>query len=65
LAIGVSVLITQASLFTKTKSIVLDDDDFKATPLFALASHTFANHILVPEVLKKHQEEIYISSGLS
>lgn len=63
LAIGVSVLITQASLFTKTKSIVLDDDDFKATPLFALASHTFANHILVPEVLKNTKKKYIYHEG--
>jgi predicted glycosyltransferase len=63
LAIGVSVLITQASLFTKTKSIVLDDDDFKATPLFALASHTFANHILVPEVLKNTKKKYIYHQG--
>jgi len=31
------------------KSIVLDDDDFQATPVFALASHTLASHILVPD----------------
>jgi len=49
ICLGVSVSIAQASLFTKMKSIVLDDDDFQATPVFALASHTFASHILVPD----------------
>ena len=50
--IGVTALGSQACVGTKAKSIVFDDDDLSATPFFAAASHSFANHIISPDVLK-------------
>ncbi len=52
LAIGVSALIAQAALFSKTKSLVFDDDDIMVTPIFALMAHSFASHVLSPSVLQ-------------
>ncbi|MCF8367456.1 MAG: DUF354 domain-containing protein [Bacteroidales bacterium] len=52
ITLGVSITISHASLFTRSKSIVFDDDDFNATPLFALSSHLFANNVLVPDCCK-------------
>ena len=51
LCLGVSVSIAHASIFTKAKSIVFDDDDQKTTPGFALLSHTFADFVFSPESL--------------
>ena len=55
LAIGVSISIAHACLFSKAKAIVFDDDDISATPIFAALSHRFANHVVSPEVLKKER----------
>lgn len=52
ISIGVSMTIAHASFMTKTKSIVLDDDDYFATPMFAIASHLMANQVLVPDCIK-------------
>ena len=55
LAIGVSAIIAQASIFSSIKSIVFDDDDITATRLFAMMSHTFANHVISPILLQKER----------
>lgn len=55
LAIGVSISISQASLFTKAQSIVFDDDDISTTPVFAALSHSLASYIVSPDVLKKER----------
>jgi predicted glycosyltransferase len=57
IAVGVSALISQAAIFTKTKSVVFDDDDVSVTPVFALASHTFADHVIIPSVLKRNKKK--------
>lgn len=51
LGVGVSVSLPLISKFTKIKTIVLDDDDKKATPLFASVAHTFATVLLRPIAL--------------
>lgn len=51
LAIGVSVSIPLASKFSSIKSLVLDDDDKKATPLFAFLAHNNASLLLRPSSL--------------
>ena len=53
--IGVTALGSQACIGTKAKSIVFDDDDISATPIFAAASHSFANHVISPDVLKSQR----------
>ena len=65
LAVGVSISIAQASLFVKTKSMVFDDDDTTATPVFAALSHTFANHVFSPASLRntrKRAKDIFHDS---
>ena len=56
IAMGVSISIAQASVFSRTKAIVFDDDDISATPVFAALSHSFANCIVSPDVLKKERD---------
>ena len=55
MAIGVSISIAQASVFSRTKAIVFDDDDMSATPVFAGLSHRFAAHVVSPAVLSKER----------
>lgn len=55
LAVGVSISISQASLLSKTRAIIFDDDDISATPVFAALSHRFAHHVLSPEILIKER----------
>jgi uncharacterized protein len=55
LAIGVSISIAQACLFSKAKAIVFDDDNISATPVFAALGHRFANHVVSPDVLKNER----------
>jgi hypothetical protein len=52
IGIGVSISIPQASLFSKFKSIMLDDDDDLAVPFVAKFVHPIADCILSPDVLK-------------
>lgn len=51
IAIGVSVIVPQAALGNSVKSIVFDDDDISATPIFAYLSHAFANQVVSPSTL--------------
>jgi len=48
LGLGVSVSVAHAGLLSQMKTIVFDDDDFRATPVYALAAHTIADQVLVP-----------------
>lgn len=56
LGIGVSVTLPLLSRITSMESVVLDDDDKKATPLFAFLSHKNANILLRPAALKHEGE---------
>jgi uncharacterized protein len=51
LAIGVSISIALASRFSGLSSLVLDDDDKKATPLFASLAHQNASLLIRPDCL--------------
>lgn len=51
LGVGVSVSMSLLSAITGLKSVVLDDDDKKATPLFAALAHPFADTLLRPSAL--------------
>lgn len=51
LGVGVSVSLPLLSRFTNIKTIVLDDDDKKATPLFAFLAHNFTSTLLRPKAL--------------
>lgn len=52
LCVGVSVTMPISAFLTNRKSLVLDDDDRKATPVFAAFSHTFASKVLSPDCLR-------------
>lgn len=52
LGMGISVSVAQAGLFSSMKTIIFDDDDFRATPVYALAAHTLADQVLVPDCSK-------------
>jgi len=51
IGIGVSVSLSFLSRFTRLKAIILDDDDKKATPLFAALTHKSASVLLRPMAL--------------
>ncbi len=51
LGIGVSVTIPSVSVISGLNSLVLDDDDKKATPLFAAMAHRSAGTLLRPSSL--------------
>lgn len=51
LGVGVSVSLPLLSRFTNIKTIVLDDDDKKATPLFAFLAHNCTSTLLRPKAL--------------
>jgi len=51
LGVGVSVTLPLLSRISSMDSIVLDDDDKKATPLFALLAHNSATVLLRPAAL--------------
>lgn len=62
LGVGVSVSLPLFSRVSRMKSIVLDDDDKKATPLFALLAHRNADALLRPGALSfegVNQKTIY------
>lgn len=62
LGIGVSVSIPLLSRISSLPSIVLDDDDKKATPYFAFLAHKNASVLLRPDSLNqegKHYNTIY------
>ncbi len=63
LAIGTSVTVAHAARFSKTVSIILDDDDDDIQPLFTKYVHPFADIILSPDCVKrKAKQTIYYHS---
>jgi hypothetical protein len=59
---GVSVALPVLGAFSPLHTIVLDDDDKKATPVFAAISHTLASVVLRPSALlheKGHPRTVY------
>lgn len=51
IAAGSSITITHSSLLSKTKALVLDDDDAEAVKLFSYFAHPFADSIISPDAL--------------
>jgi len=51
LGIGVSVSLALLSKISGIQSIILDDDDKAATPLFAALAHPFAGALMRPQAL--------------
>lgn len=63
LGIGSSINIAHVSKLSKMKSIVLDDDDDEAEPLFVKFGHPFADAILTPSAIKrKSSKAIYVNT---
>lgn len=60
LGVGSSINIAHVSRLSKMKSIILDDDDDNAEPLFVKFAHPFADVILTPNSVKrKAMQTIY------
>lgn len=60
LGVGSSINIAHVSYLSRMQSIILDDDDDAAEPLFTKYAHPFANAILTPDSIKrKAQQTIY------
>lgn len=66
IGVGSSISIAHISRFCKIKSIILDDDDLAAEPLFAKFGHPFAHIVLSPDSLrhdrKKKNQIVYPST---
>ncbi|MBN1272587.1 MAG: DUF354 domain-containing protein [Candidatus Aminicenantes bacterium] len=65
IGVGSSVHLAHVSKLTSMKSIILDDDDDEAEPLYAKYVHPFCDTLLSPDSLKgkrKKKETIYYSS---
>jgi uncharacterized protein len=64
MGIGSSLTIAHVSKLSKMKSIILDDDDDDAQPLFVKFAHPFADILLSPDSLKskrKRKDTIFYS----
>ena len=57
LGLGTSMSLSHASMITRMKSIILDDDDDDIQPLFTKFAHPFCNVLLSPEALKGHRKK--------
>ncbi len=62
LMLGSSMTIAHVGWLTGTPSIVLDDDDDAAEPLFARFAHPFADVVMTPDaIVRKTKKAIYYS----
>ncbi|HOX77102.1 MAG TPA: DUF354 domain-containing protein [Bacteroidales bacterium] len=55
IGLGVSMSVPHAALFCKMKSVLFDDDDRAATPLFYQFAHSVAGRVLSPDCLSFQQ----------
>lgn len=63
LGIGSSINIPHVSRLSRMKSIILDDDDDKAEPLFVKFGHPFSDAILTPSAIRrKSKKAVYVDS---
>ena len=63
LGVGSSINIPHVSRLSRMKSIVLDDDDDAAEPLFVKFGHPFADTILTPSAItRKSKKAIYVEA---
>ena len=63
LGVGSSINIAHVSRLCRMKSIILDDDDDEAEPLFVKFGHPFADTILTPSVIRrKSSKTVYVDS---
>ena len=60
LGVGTSITLAHVSKLSRMKSIIMDDDDDDAEPLFTKYAHPFANIILTPDsITRKAKQTIY------
>ena len=62
LALGSSISITHVSKFTRMESIVFDDDDDDAEPLFVRFGHPFCDFLFTPDAIgvrRKRKETLF------
>ena len=63
LGIGSSINIPHVSKLSRMKSIIMDDDDDAAEPLFVKFGHPFADAILTPSAIhRKSKKAVYVDS---
>lgn len=63
IGVGTSINLPHVSKLSHMKSIVLDDDDDDAEPLFVKFGHPFADSILTPSAIKrKSSKAIYVAA---
>ena len=63
LGIGSSINIPHVSRMSRMKSIILDDDDDAAEPLFVKFGHPFADAIMTPSAItRKSKKAVYVAS---
>lgn len=63
LGIGSSINLPHVSKLSRMKSIVMDDDDDEAEPLFVKFGHPFADAILTPSAIcRKSKKAVYVDS---
>ena len=61
--VGTSINLPHVSKVSSMKSIVLDDDDDEAEPLFAKFGHPFADTILTPSsITRKSSKAVYVNA---
>ena len=63
IGVGSSINIPHVSRLSRMKSIILDDDDDNAEPLFVKYGHPFADVILTPwNVKRKSKKTVYVAT---
>lgn len=63
LGVGSSINIPHVSKLSRMKSVILDDDDDEAEPLFVKFGHPFADTILTPSAIKrKSSKAVYVDA---
>ena len=63
LGIGSSINLPHVSKLSRMKSLVMDDDDDEAEPLFVKFGHPFADAILTPSAIRrKSKKAVYVDS---
>ena len=63
IGLGSSINIPHVSRLNRMKSIILDDDDDEAEPLFVKFGHPFADTILTPSAIKrKSSKAVYVGT---
>jgi predicted glycosyltransferase len=63
IGVGSSLTLPQVSRLTKMRSVILDDDDDEVQPFFKVFAYPFADIILTPDVIKRHNNKTFYYPG--